>query len=97
MNQVLEDVFSANRVIKPSGEAIPLHSAVSRDEGAFLQRMISAAQPTVVVEVGLAYGISALFLCEALVGIPGSRLIAIDPFQFRDWDGVGMENLRRAG
>jgi predicted O-methyltransferase YrrM len=52
-----------------------------------------------VLEVGLAYGSSALAIGEALltVGSPQPRHIVIDPFQEQAYAGVGWELLRAAG
>ncbi|MEV4642367.1 class I SAM-dependent methyltransferase [Actinoplanes sp. NPDC049548] len=52
-----------------------------------------------VVEVGLAYGSSALAIAEALltVGWPEPRHIVIDPFQEQAYAGVGWGALRSAG
>jgi predicted O-methyltransferase YrrM len=52
-----------------------------------------------VVEVGLAYGSSALAIGEALltVGSPQPRHIVIDPFQDEAYAGVGRDVLRSAG
>ncbi|MDQ6876432.1 MAG: class I SAM-dependent methyltransferase [Candidatus Dormibacteraeota bacterium] len=97
MNPVLEAAFRTGTVIGPHEESVPLHSAVSREEGLFIQRTVTDNGAQVVLEVGLAFGISALFICEALAAIPGSRLIAIDPNQFGDrWMGIGMSNLKKA-
>jgi predicted O-methyltransferase YrrM len=51
----------------------------------------------VSLEVGLAYGISALFLCDELRKVGASRHIVIDPYQSSQWKNIGIENLRRAG
>jgi predicted O-methyltransferase YrrM len=52
-----------------------------------------------VVEVGLAYGSSALAIGEALVTVdsPHPRHIVIDPFQERAFSNVGWDLLRSAG
>jgi len=52
-----------------------------------------------VVEVGLAYGSSALAIGEALVTVDRSdpRHVIIDPFQADVWSNVGWELLRSAG
>jgi predicted O-methyltransferase YrrM len=52
-----------------------------------------------VVEIGLAYGSSALAIGEALltVNAPHPRHVVIDPFQERAWSNVGWESLRSAG
>jgi predicted O-methyltransferase YrrM len=52
-----------------------------------------------VVEIGLAYGSSALAIGEALVTVdqPGPRHIVIDPFQQVAFSNVGWELLCSAG
>ncbi|MFB9324089.1 class I SAM-dependent methyltransferase [Cryptosporangium minutisporangium] len=52
-----------------------------------------------VVEVGLAYGSSALAIGEALVtvGSPHARHVVIDPYQQEAFAGVGWDLLRSAG
>jgi predicted O-methyltransferase YrrM len=49
------------------------------------------------VEVGLGYGISSLFICEALSQVQAERHIVIDPYQFPGWGGIGLKNLKEAG
>ena len=53
----------------------------------------------VVIEIGLAYGSSALAIGEALcsTGATGVSHIVIDPFQSTSYDGVGWEALNTAG
>ena len=69
----------------------------------FLKSIVSEIKPRVSLEVGLGYGISALFICEALSQLPDSRHIVIDPHQIRpgakhiSFEGAGLENLKRAG
>jgi predicted O-methyltransferase YrrM len=60
--------------------------------------MISERVET-VVEVGLAYGSSALAIGEALVsvGAPRPRHVVIDPLQATEWSNVGWQLLRSAG
>ncbi|MGH2759063.1 MAG: class I SAM-dependent methyltransferase, partial [Actinomycetota bacterium] len=56
------------------------------------------------IEIGLGYGVSALYICEALVanGHPGARHLAIDPYQTNGPDGrgfasCGLRHLEEAG
>jgi predicted O-methyltransferase YrrM len=52
-----------------------------------------------VVEIGLAYGSSALAIGEALVTVdpPFPRHLIIDPFQEREYSNAGRDLLRSAG
>jgi predicted O-methyltransferase YrrM len=76
---------------------IKLRSSITREEGDFLTEIISEIKPKVTLEVGLAYGISALFICQAIKKNPGTRHIIIDPSQNTDWGGLGLYSLKRAG
>ena len=52
-----------------------------------------------VIEIGLAYGSSALAIGEALLLAGGTRLshLVIDPFQESAYDNVGLDALNEAG
>lgn len=64
-----------------------------------LRDLLAAEGASTVVEIGLAYGSSALAIGEALtaVGRPNPRHVIIDPFQEREWSNVGWDQLRSAG
>jgi predicted O-methyltransferase YrrM len=64
-----------------------------------LRDLLVAERAEVVVEVGLAYGSSALAIGEALVaaGRQAPRHVIIDPFQESIFTGVGWAALRSAG
>jgi hypothetical protein len=45
-----------------------------------------------------AYGVSSLFICEALAMLPHEAThIVMDPLQGRQWRNIGLRNLRAAG
>jgi predicted O-methyltransferase YrrM len=96
MNPVLRRVLDSNTVIA-NGETYRVHSAVSRAEGELLQRMIATVKPSITLEVGMAYGVSTLFMCEALAALGSGRHIAIDPVQSTVWHGAGLAQVREAG
>ena len=97
MVPVLEAILKSQTVQSDDGSALPLHSAIGSEEGELLQKLVMELQPAVTLEVGLAYGISALFICEALSRIDGARHIVIDPGQYSSWGGIGLANLEKAG
>lgn len=96
MNAVLDDLLTTRQITRADGTTVPLHSSATREEGEALQRLIRAHQPQVTLEVGLAYGISALFICEALAEVGGRTHITIDPLQ-HGWDNLGLRHLEQAG
>jgi predicted O-methyltransferase YrrM len=102
-NQVLDAIYATKTVT--NGTAT--FSALSRDglptyvdlqEGDLLRRVVSAVRPTQSVEVGLAYGVSTMHICEALSQLGAqARHIVLDPLQFSKYQGVGLHNLRTTG
>jgi predicted O-methyltransferase YrrM len=64
-----------------------------------LRDLLIAEGVGTVVEVGLAYGSSALAIGEALVGVGAGRPLhlIIDPLQATEWSNVGWRLLRSAG
>jgi len=98
MVPLLQEILRTGQVRSVDGsEVIPLDSEIPADVGLFLQDIIRCRKPATVIEVGLAFGISALFICEALQECGGLRHIAIDPHQSTQWHGIGINNLRLAG
>jgi predicted O-methyltransferase YrrM len=95
--QVLEEIIRTGTVHTPEGEALPLQSHIPPEEGALLQRIIRRSRPRVSLEVGLAYGVSAMYICEALQDVGAQVHIVMDPLQDQDWKGIGLHHLRRAG
>jgi len=64
-----------------------------------LRDTLAALGARVVIEIGLAYGSSALAIGEALCSTGGTAVahIVIDPFQASAYDNVGWDALNAAG
>jgi predicted O-methyltransferase YrrM len=64
-----------------------------------LRDLLIAEGVRTIVEIGLAYGRSALAIGEALICVgAGQPLhVIIDPFQAEEWSNVGWRMLRSAG
>ena len=64
-----------------------------------LRDLLIAEGVETVVEIGLAYGSSALAIGEALVAVGARRPlhVIIDPMQAAEWSNVGWQMLRSAG
>ncbi|MGH9642976.1 MAG: class I SAM-dependent methyltransferase [Terriglobales bacterium] len=98
MNTVLSEILKTGLTVSGDGnETTRVHSSISQEEGEFLQWLIREVDPTISLEVGLAYGVSALFICDALKRQSETKHIVIDPVQRSAWQGIGIANLRRAG
>jgi predicted O-methyltransferase YrrM len=89
MNAVLEEIIRTGQVMTEDGQPLKRHSGIVHDEGVLLQEIVRAIKPTVSLEVGLAYGVSAMYICDALEKTPNTRHIVIDPYQMSN----GARNL----
>jgi len=97
MNLTLKEILET-RQVSDGRQTLPLTSFMDEKEGHLLARVVASVRPTTSLEIGFAYGVSTLFVCEALarIGKP-ARHIVIDPFQFSEWKGIGLRNIRSAG
>ena len=73
--------------------------AVSAAEGEALREWVGREGATWTVEIGLAYAVSALHVCEGLLenGDPEARHVAIDPLQEIYFSGCGLQFLGGRG
>ena len=73
--------------------------AVGVAEGEALRGWVSREGATRTIEIGLGYGISALFVCEGLVGNgdAAARHVVIDPYQATRFGNCGLQVLEEAG
>jgi predicted O-methyltransferase YrrM len=106
VNPVLSAILRDGTVEDANGRRVPLQWNISAEEGRFLQELIRAKRPSKSIEIGCAYGISSLFICEALREVGAKSHTIIDPYQLTTvteyssgdgYEGIGLLNLRRAG
>src|ERR1039457_3486186 len=98
VNSVIDEIYQTRVVRDASGNEYELSSEVDSAEGDYLYRLISSdSSITRTLEVGCAFGLSSLHICEALRNRPGASHVIIDPKQTDVWHGVGVAQLERAG
>jgi predicted O-methyltransferase YrrM len=97
LSEYLESAYREGAVLDEGGKRMSLapHS-VEREQGEALSRLAAAEGAVETIEVGLALGMSTLFLCRAVLD-RGGRHVAIDPYQYESWNGAGLRTLRDAG
>ena len=92
----LEKIFKTNTIeINSQGEAVPLHSNTSLEQGLFLQEMFDLVKPLQSLEVGFAYGISSMFILEKhkeLNSKVGAHIV-IEPDYY--WGGAAEYNIEK--
>jgi predicted O-methyltransferase YrrM len=49
------------------------------------------------IEIGCAYGVSSMYICDALAQRPGAVHVIIDPAQSSRFQRIGVGNLERCG
>ena len=83
---VLASLFEQEPQPGEDGEAHPIDATtrVSVEEGMTLHALCVARRATSLLEVGLAYGFSTVFLLAALEKAGGGTLVSIDPYQATD-------------
>jgi predicted O-methyltransferase YrrM len=96
--ELLQEIFSKGAVTSAKGETFELHSSIDNEEGEFLQNLIATYKPQNSVEIGCAYGLSSLYICDALQKhSTNPKHTILDPFQSTQWSGIGINNLKKVG
>ncbi len=99
MNPVLAEIVRTGKMVEADGRLHQVHSNIAPEEVTFLATLVRATKPKVTLEVGLAYGTSALTILDSVDRNIHQKHICIDPYQNRlpNWGGRGLYNLERAG
>jgi predicted O-methyltransferase YrrM len=72
-------------------------SPVPYASGATLYELVRNGRMDHTLEVGLGFGLSAQFICQAHQDKGSGTHIVIDPFQDVHYDGIGWLNIQRLG
>lgn len=96
---VIHQIYRNREVIDAKGNKYPFKSAINKEYGEMIYDTLVKMRATKTLEVGLAYGGSALFICAAHMnlGIDGSYHIAIDPNQSTQWHNIAVTNIEKLG
>lgn len=74
---------------------VKIHSGIKTPEGKFLTNLVTTKNLNKIVEVGMAFGISAMFITEGIKHNKKSgKLISIDPFQTEQWKDSAINLLK---
>ncbi len=100
VERVLADLVRTGEVRAPDGRVHHLFPiAIPAEEARWLRDTVVRERATVTIEVGLAYGLSALSICQALLinGDDAARHVVIDPHQATRFADCGLQALALAG
>jgi predicted O-methyltransferase YrrM len=101
VRQVIDTLVRDGKAVARSDGTV--HSlfpvAASAAEGEALRSWVTREVATHTIEIGLAYGISALFICEGLLanGEADAQHVVIDPHQDTRFANCGLQFLDDAG
>jgi predicted O-methyltransferase YrrM len=95
---VLKEMLDSGTAYTSSGEPVALRSHIALHHAESLYETVRRARPAVVLEVGMAFGVSSLAILAALhEASADGRLVSIDPAQTSVWKGCGRTMVARAG
>lgn len=95
-NPVLEESYASCSIPDGRGGILPMNVYIPRTLGDYLYSIVRYYRPKVTLEVGMANGLSTLFIAQALQDNGDGHHFAIDPFQMTEWRGAGLSMLRTA-
>ncbi|MEJ7759431.1 MAG: class I SAM-dependent methyltransferase [Gemmatimonadaceae bacterium] len=97
MLKTLDLVFETGTIeTDAEGNRIEISSHISKEQGLFLQKLYDQVKPSRSLEVGLAYGISTLFILEKCRenNCAEKSHIVIEPFS---WGDAAEYNIKKEG
>lgn len=98
MNPIIEEIYRTKVVRDALGNEYPLTSGIDSAEGDYLSGIISSDMSIHnTLEVGCGYGLSSLYICDALRQRADPSHTIIDPNEMSLCHGVGVAQLQRAG
>lgn len=92
-------LMSAGAASAADGSTYPIFPiAIPEAEGEALLHQVQVERARRTIEIGLGFGVSALFICEGLLasGDPDARHVALDPNQTTRFSEIGLRHLREA-
>jgi predicted O-methyltransferase YrrM len=96
LNRVLGNGSIVARLDGTVHDVFPV--SVTADEGEALRRWVTGANAARTIEVGLGYGVAALFVCDGLLATGGdAHHVTIDPHQESRFANCGLQLLDEAG
>src|SRR5215203_2901675 len=86
---LVDGIYDSRMLPQAGGPPVPMNCWIPRDEGELLYRTVRRLRPDTTIEIGLANGLSTLFITAALTHNAHGQHIAIDPFQTSEWQNKG--------
>eukprot|EP01138_Halocafeteria_seosinensis_P001911 gb/GECG01001957.1/.p1 GENE.gb/GECG01001957.1/~~gb/GECG01001957.1/.p1 ORF type:complete len:407 (+),score=29.36 gb/GECG01001957.1/:1-1221(+) len=103
-NNTIREIYDYRMVYTGDNNTMRVSSAICPLEGMHLYRLIYENGFKKTLEIGMACGLSALYICAALADLDKNstateerKHFSIDPFQTTQWASAATTQLKRAG
>lgn len=97
MNQLLKEIYATKFTADREGNLVnPFPTSIPFETGVILYDFIRNEGLKKTIEIGMAYGLSTLFMCQAHKDKGEGSHTAIDPMQSSQWRSIGLLNLEKA-
>jgi predicted O-methyltransferase YrrM len=100
LEKSIEELYARGTILGEDGtEFHILPMSLTPERGAFLRDVCRAERPQATVEIGMAYGLSTLFMVQTLLetGKESCKHTVMDPFQSGIFHDAGRRLVREAG
>src|SRR5438874_9179662 len=96
IDRLVEEGRAVSRVDGTAHQLFPV--AIDAAEGETLRDWVRQERASNTIEIGLGYGIAALFICEALLtnGAADPHHLVLDPYQETRFASSGLQLLTEA-
>ena len=97
IDRLIKEGRAVSRVDGSAHQLFPV--AIDAAEGETLRDWVCQERASNTIEIGLGYGIAALFICEALLtnGAADPHHLVLDPYQETRFASCGLQFLNEAG
>lgn len=100
LEKSIEELYARGTIRGEDGtEFNILPMSLTPERGAFLRDICRAERPQATIEIGMAYGLSTLFIVQTLLetGAASCKHTVMDPFQTGVFHDAGRRLIREAG
>jgi len=98
MNTLIDQIYKTGYIEDLEGNRIRMFpTSIPYHEGVMLYNLIRMTKSKKTLEIGMAYGLSTLFMCQAHHDNGSGQHIAIDPWEKTLWKSIGLSYIQRAG
>ena len=102
IHRSIERIYAEQSVLDESGTShsvLPI--AVTPERGSFIAGLCRAERPSATLEIGMAWGLSTLYILAALAEVRGSATgqphVVMDPFQAPRFGNAALRLVREVG